>query len=429
MIFTREGGLIIDALGGAAVAALGIWVLTLRPRVPAAVALGVFCATFGVATLVQNAIDVDAPTPIAYTFLFGVEVPLLFAAGASILALAHIFPGASRARFGKRFTVVVAAAALFVLAWSFSPHDLFLPYGLAQAAGDEVIAEGATFGGSGGGIGARFVDAAWAFFFVALVAAVFALAWRWQFTDDAQERRRLALVSGPLLVFPGFAAGALYVVDPGRWLWLALLVAVALVGVLWLANTRRGPATRAARNVGLVAFGVLLAGAVTVAAGAVSGAAGVARLVMTFLLANAILRQQLFGLEAKLRFAISKSTIAAVFIAVFFIASEVAQQFFSERTSSTYIGIGIAGTLVFAMAPLQRVAEKLAAKAVPGAPSTSVQVGMASENAYRRAVRLALRDRDLSTKEERELVLLAHDLGLTPAQAFAIRDDVVREAA
>lgn len=143
-----------------------------------------------------------------------------------------------------------------------------------------------------------------------------------------------------------------------------------------------------------------------------------------------ILRYNLFTIDRKLRFAISKSTVAAVFIAVFFIASEAAQQFLGDQLGSTYVGIGVAGTLVFAMAPLQRVAEKLAEKAVPviNPPAATTTDQRHKESTYRDALRMALHDRKVTRAEDLTLARLAEGLGIGAGRALEIRHEVEEPA-
>ncbi|MBI4392320.1 MAG: hypothetical protein HY556_00785 [Euryarchaeota archaeon] len=158
---------------------------------------------------------------------------------------------------------------------------------------------------------------------------------------------------------------------------------------------------------------------------------GVANLVLPLVATYALLRHNLFGLDFRVRWAISKSTIAAVFIAVFFVASEAAQQFFGEAFQSNYVGILAAGALVFAIAPLSRLADRLAEKAVPVAAGTGPVEASASDtrgaDAYRHAVRLALRDRRLTPGEEVALAHVAQGLGLTPVEAIRLRHEVEAE--
>jgi hypothetical protein len=134
----------------------------------------------------------------------------------------------------------------------------------------------------------------------------------------------------------------------------------------------------------------------------------------------------------KLRWTISRGTVAAAFIAAFFLASEGAQILFGA--GNEWVGLAAAGALVFAMAPLQRAAERLAKKAVPiegDPPSTPRSLADTKraehEDAYQRALRLALRDRVLAREDERELVLIASRLGIAPERAFVLRDEVEAE--
>lgn len=148
-------------------------------------------------------------------------------------------------------------------------------------------------------------------------------------------------------------------------------------------------------------------------------------LVPTALLAYVVLRGQIPGLDVKVRWGLSKSTVAAVFIAVFFIVSETTQQFFGETLGSAYVGIAAAGTLVFAIAPLQRAAERLAEKAIP-APIDSPRARAApdaQEVAYRAAVRLALRG-GISRNEELDLARIAEAHALSPLRALQLRHEV-----
>jgi hypothetical protein len=241
-----------------------------------------------------------------------------------------------------------------------------------------------------------------------------------------------------LAAVPAVIAGTLLLgtllVERGLGLYEGLLALLATLA--WLVAGARGHAPRQARYVAWALEGALLVGMLVRAiaprelSSDDTGIYGVARLFAFALFGYAILRHQMLGLDVKVRFAISKSTIAAIFIAVFFIASEAAQQFFGDTLGSTYVGIAAAGALVFAMAPLQRAAELLAEKAVPVAratgptPAADATRGAAS---YRRAVRFALKDRKLSHHEEVELATIAHDLGLTGPAAMRIRLEVERE--
>lgn len=207
-----------------------------------------------------------------------------------------------------------------------------------------------------------------------------------------------------------------------------ILVFILVFAVLWLIASAVGPHPRAARNVAWITLAGGLLGFVHDADLFRSGAIGIdglARLATVVVLAVAILRFQALGIHTQLRFGISKSTLAGVFIATFFVASEVAAVFFSQFAQSEVVGILAAGLLVFAIAPLQRFADRLADRAVPVEESGRTAGG--AEDSYRSALRWALRDGALDRSEEERLLALAEDLGIPLRRAFALRSDVEAE--
>ena len=72
----------------------------------------------------------------------------------------------------------------------------------------------------------------------------------------------------------------------------------------------------------------------------------------------------LFDIELRLKWTLERGTVAVAFVAVFFVVSEGAAAFLSERLG-TLAGLLATGLLVFALAPLQRSAERLADAALP----------------------------------------------------------------
>lgn len=289
----------------------------------------------------------------------------------------------------------------------------------------------------------RFVVAAaivsWLSFDILLgcmLGGVLVLAMRYA-AGSPPERSQMALMAAAMSIYPtmnlvgGNLATAASGDFPDAWWFFVGLAAAACLAGAWMLNTR-GPGAAAARNVALVLVAAPMAAMVGEAVTEDFSSSGVARILAILILSFAVLRHQILGIDVKVRFAISKSTVAAVFIAVFFIASEAAQQFFGKTSGSTYIGIGIAGTLVFAMAPLQRAAEKLAARAVPvtdssGSSGAGAKVHDDREEMYRDAVEFALRDRKVTREEEVRLFRLARGLQLTPDRAHAILLEVERE--
>ncbi|MGQ0536476.1 MAG: hypothetical protein ACT4PT_10430 [Methanobacteriota archaeon] len=184
------------------------------------------------------------------------------------------------------------------------------------------------------------------------------------------DRPQAALLGVAVCILPASYAGPglAYREDAAMGLRLVALGVLIAGAAAWLAIAHRMTASdaRLARNVAWAFLLAPLASAcASIAFGDSGSHVGFSQLLSAFVLTYAILRHQLLGLDVKVRFAISKSTIAAVFIAVFFVASEAAQQFFGERSGSQYLGIVAAGALVFAIAPLSRLAERVAYQLVP----------------------------------------------------------------
>lgn len=244
--------------------------------------------------------------------------------------------------------------------------------------------------------------------------------------DRVAEARTLAIVAIGLVCFSVGSFSTLSAVSRSA---LASVTALAIAlyilvpTLLWLRATL-GPHSRVGRNV--IVASVVLYLASLVAAPEVGWAAG--RLLGAMLLGFAVMRGQIEGLELKARFALSRSSVAAAFVVVFFLASEVAQQFFGETFGSAYVGIAAAALLLFALAPLQRVAERMAERAIPLAPPKALdEPPTRAEATYRKAVRLAMHSRRLTREEEGHLHELARDLGLDGARAHAILAEVEAE--
>ncbi len=259
------------------------------------------------------------------------------------------------------------------------------------------------------------------------------LALRFGREPEKGARSQLALVSAGTLPYLAMSVGdKLAKLDTLRYLPHTLLLAAATL--IWIANASRvHGSTRAARNLAILIPASALLGMTArawVGDGNIDNTAvyGIARIITFAVLSYAIVRHQLLGIDVKLRWTISKGTIAAVFIAVFFIASETAQQFFGETLGSTYIGIAAAGMLVFTMAPLQRVAERLAERAVPVAPAPSpISASNGEREHYRVLLRRFLADGRMTRDEERALARVATLAGMTPDDTLAARHEVQAE--
>ena len=144
-----------------------------------------------------------------------------------------------------------------------------------------------------------------------------------------------------------------------------------------------------------------------------------ATLVLVFGMAYAMMRTQIFGIDLRIRWTIEKGTIAAMFLAAFFVVSEFAANTLSDRYG-TVLGLGAAGALVFALSPLQRMADRVATKAMPGVANTDEYRTVRRRELYQAAVESALEDGLISDRERHVLATLADQLDLGSVDALEI---------
>lgn len=149
-------------------------------------------------------------------------------------------------------------------------------------------------------------------------------------------------------------------------------------------------------------------------------------LVFVLLVTYGILKAQLFDIDLKIKWTLKQGTVAAIFVAAFFIVSEVAQVLIEDETGSAIVGVLGAGLLVFAIAPLQRLADRFSNAAMPGVRDTEEYRLVRKRDVYRAAVESALVDGNLSEKDRGVLATLADELGLTNRDASAIQAQTAR---
>lgn len=154
---------------------------------------------------------------------------------------------------------------------------------------------------------------------------------------------------------------------------------------------------------------------------------GVWRFATVVIVAYVIARYRLFDIDLKVKRGVKGTTIAAAFFAIFFIVSESATAFFSGSIG-TYLGIAAAGLLVFALAPLQRLAERLANHAVPHATGSPDYVAWRKLQVYHAALDGAMQDGEVTVKERAILARLRRELGIADADAEALERDLAGRA-
>jgi hypothetical protein len=137
------------------------------------------------------------------------------------------------------------------------------------------------------------------------------------------------------------------------------------------------------------------------------------------LMVYGIVSDHLFDIDLKIKWTLERGTIAAIFIAVFFVVSEGASAFLSEQLGSL-VGIIATGGLVFALAPLQRAAEKLANQAMPSVQDTPEYRSYRKLQVYGEAVAEAMSKGPISPVARVVLNRLRVQLELDGAEADAL---------
>lgn len=151
-------------------------------------------------------------------------------------------------------------------------------------------------------------------------------------------------------------------------------------------------------------------------------------LALVLLLAYAILKVQLFDIDLRIKRGIRRSTIAAVFVAGFFIVEQLVQNFFTGRFGML-LGAVAAGLMLFAFGPIRRFAEALADGAMPAVAATPEYVVYRKLEVYRAAFEGLYADALVSDKERAMLDRLRIKLGIHARDALAIEEDVSKETA
>lgn len=152
---------------------------------------------------------------------------------------------------------------------------------------------------------------------------------------------------------------------------------------------------------------------------------GIAQLLFAPLVAYGILTTQLFDIDLKLKWTLEKSTVAAIFVAVFFVVSEGAQVLFAGFAGNEILGVLAAGALVFFLAPLQRFADRVGDRVMPGVEDTEAYREQRKREVYRATVEELMDDDEITAKERRMLGRLQEELGLEGGEASRIEAEVV----
>ena len=141
------------------------------------------------------------------------------------------------------------------------------------------------------------------------------------------------------------------------------------------------------------------------------------------LIAYGILRTQLFDIDLRIRWTIKQSTVAAVFVAIFYLVSEGADRLF-ESEFGDIAGLMASALVVFFLVPLQRFAERVASVAMPNTENTPEYTMFRKLQVYEAALTEALPDGNISERERELLNRLRDSLGISTTDADAVEREL-----
>jgi len=140
------------------------------------------------------------------------------------------------------------------------------------------------------------------------------------------------------------------------------------------------------------------------------------------LIAYGILKTQLFDIDLRIRWTIKQSTLAAAFFAVFYLVTEGADRLLASELGN-WIGLLASALLVFFLAPLQRLAERVATIAMPKTKNTPEYAAFKKLQVYEAALEEALPG-GVSETERALLNRLRDSLDIAPSDAVSLERDL-----
>jgi hypothetical protein len=145
------------------------------------------------------------------------------------------------------------------------------------------------------------------------------------------------------------------------------------------------------------------------------------------LLVRALLRQQLFGFDLKVKWTLRRGTLVVIILGAFFVVSALAEQYLQQF--GWVLGGVAVGALLFALRPIERAIDRMADRAMPRTTGTPEYLAARKHEIYRAALEEATRDGSVSVKERRLLLRLASDLGIPAEDAARLEGDVLEAVA
>ena len=386
---------LLDAAGGAAFGLVGILALVFSGPWRERVALGACLTGFGGMLVILNVWPIGDPTATVPVF-----VCAALALGGGLSLVTRILAPIATSQRVAVYSILAVWLGLVALNATLHHREIAL-----------------AFGASGDPLRAGYAMSALAGTTAILAAILCAAGLRARQADDIHARTwsALGLSAATYVLFNGARLAAFGSALPPTSIVTGLLgVALALP---WLLARPR---------VFLVMLALAFAGLVVGLAGKTSGQnanvtfglAGAVRVAAAYVLARALFRGDLLGIRAP-RVAEERGPLVAAALAVLLVVAQIAQNFLAAYYGLLMGGV-VAGALLVAARPIERALE---GRPPPRAP----QPDAAKEDAFRAAVRLALRDRRITREEEIHLHRVAQHMGIPAGRAHELLVDVERE--
>lgn len=140
------------------------------------------------------------------------------------------------------------------------------------------------------------------------------------------------------------------------------------------------------------------------------------------LVAYGVLRVQLFDIDLRIKRTLKRGTVAAAFVATFFVVSELAGNYLSSQFGNI-LGVLGTGALVFFLDPIQRAAERVSDAAMPNTVDTPEYEAFRKLQVYDSAVRAALEDGYISERQRRVLDSMIASMGIDSRIAQRMEED------
>ena len=148
-----------------------------------------------------------------------------------------------------------------------------------------------------------------------------------------------------------------------------------------------------------------------------------------FLTAYGVLSIHIFDIDLQIKWTLSRGTVTAMFVAFFFLISELSAEFLSDQFGIV-IGVVATASLLFFIAPMQRWAEQFSDAAMPSVRESEEYLSFRKLQTYGEAVTSSLREQKSISAVDRVLLnQLQEKLGLAPEESKVLEAQILSQIA